>query len=115
MKSEGDEGDKASRLVLQSSQPDQMIHLIFRGLDVAIQHGAIAFQADLVRDARGLQPLIAVDLVIANDAPDALGKDLGAATGQGIDTGLFQTFKRLAERKFGSFRQVCNLDHSEGL
>ena len=38
-----------------------------------------------MRLARHLQPFVAVDLVIADDAADSFGEDLGAAPGEAIE------------------------------
>ena len=38
-----------------------------------------------MRGARSVEPLVAVDLVIADDVADAVGKDFGAAAGKRID------------------------------
>ena len=72
------------------AQLEQVVDAVFVVLDVAVEHGRVRFQADLVRRSRGLQPLAAVDLVIADDVPHAVGKNLGAAAGQRIDARVFQ-------------------------
>ena len=84
MKRQRDEGLEAVRLVLQCAQLQQVVDAVFVIFDVAVQHRGIRFQADLVRGARRVEPLVAVNLVIADDVADAVGKDLRAAAGQRI-------------------------------
>ena len=110
-----DVGHEAVRLVLQLAQPHQVIDAVFVVLDVAVEHRAVRAQPQLVRDARGLDPLVAVDLVVADDAADALVEDLRAAAGQRIHAGVAQAFQRLANRDFGAPRQVRDLHHRERL
>ena len=60
----------------------QVVDAVFVVFDVAVQHGGVRFEADLVRGARGVEPLVAVDLVIADDVADAVGEDFSAPAGQ---------------------------------
>ena len=103
------------RLVLQRAQAHQVVGAVLVVLDVAVEHGAVGAQAQLVRRARGLDPLVAVDLVIADDAPHALVEDLGAAAGQRIHAGVAQALQGLADGDLGAPRQVGDLHHREGL
>ncbi len=48
-----------------------MVGQIFARFQMTVEHSAIALQSDLVSDLGGLQPFVAVNFVIANDAPDA--------------------------------------------
>ena len=72
MERQRDEGLEAVGFVLQLAQPQQVIHAVLFGLDVAVEHGAVGVQPHLMRDARHLHPLLAGDLVIADDAPHAI-------------------------------------------
>ena len=47
-----------------------MIDAVFFVFHVAVEHGGIRVQAYLVRGAGGIEPLIAVDFVIADDVAD---------------------------------------------
>ena len=64
---------------------------------------------------RGLEPLAAVDLVIADNVAHAIGKNFGAAAGKRIHARGLQLFQRLANRKLRALRQIRDLDHGEGL
>src|SRR5581483_6118578 len=75
---------KTLGIVLQRAQPQQVIDAIFLILDVAVQHGAIGFQPELVRGAGYFQPLVSVDLVIANNTPYAVMENLRAASRERI-------------------------------
>jgi hypothetical protein len=80
---------EAARLILQRAQLEQVIDAVFVVFDVAVEHGRVRLQPDLVRQARRVEPFIAVNLVIADDVPHAVGKNFGAAAGQRIDARLF--------------------------
>ena len=67
-----------------------------------------------MRRACCLQPLVAVDFVIANDVPYPIGEDLSAATRHGIYTGLLHFGQGLGDGQLGAFRQVSYFDHGEG-
>ena len=82
MESQRDEGLEAAGFILQAAQLEQVIDAVFVVFDVAIEHGRVGFQTDLVGELRGLEPLVAVDFVIADDVADAVGENLGAAAGQ---------------------------------
>ena len=90
---------KPLRLVLQRAQLHQVVHAVLFGLDVAVEHGAVGVQARAGAPcARRLEPFVAVDLVIADDAAHALVEDLRAAAGQRIHAGVAQPLQRLADR-----------------
>ena len=82
MERQGDEGLEPTGFVLQSAELKQVIDAVFVVLDVAVEHGCIRLESDLMRKARSIQPLVAVNLVIANDVADAVGKDFRAAAGE---------------------------------
>ena len=64
--------------------------------------------------ARGVQPLVAVDLVIADDVADAVGENFRAAAGQRVDAGRFQLLQRFADRQLGALGEVRDFHHGEG-
>ena len=109
------EGHEPAGFVLQRAQARQVVHAVAVVLEVAVEHGAIGTQAQLVRRAGGFQPLVAVDLVVANDAPHPLVENLRAASGQRIHPGVAQPHQRFADRDLGAPRQVGHLHHGEGL
>src|SRR6266446_6406112 len=49
--------------------------------------------------ARGFEPLIAVNFVIADDVAHAVGENFGASSRQRVDPRFFHFFKRLADRQ----------------
>ena len=59
-----------------------MVSAVFFVFNVAVKHGGVRFQADLVRGPRGIEPLVAVNFVVANHAAHALIEDFSAAAGQ---------------------------------
>src|SRR4051794_41756887 len=64
---------------------------------MTVQHGAIRAQAQLVSDARGFNPFVTVDFVIADNAAHAFVEDFGATAGKGIHAGIAQTLQGLAD------------------
>ena len=82
MEGQRDVGHEAVGFILQLAQANQMIDAVFVVFDVAIKHRTVGAHTQLVRDAGGFNPLVAIDLVVANDAAHALVEDLGAASGQ---------------------------------
>ena len=90
---------EAAGLVLQRAQLEQVIDAVFVVFDVAVEHGRVGVQSDLVGESRSVEPLVAVDLVVADDVAHAVGENLGAAAGQRIHACGFQLFQRLADRE----------------
>ncbi len=82
MKSQRNKRLEAVGFVLQGAQADEMVGAVFFIFNVAVEHGGVRFQADLVRGARGIKPLVAVNFVVADYAAHALIEYLSAASGQ---------------------------------
>src|SRR5215472_793693 len=106
---------EAVGFVLQRAQFDQVVDAVFVVLYVTVEHGGVRLQPDLMRQARGIEPLIAVDFVVADDVADAVGEDFGASAGKGVDAGGFQLFEGFADRKPGAPGKICYFHHGEGL
>src|ERR1017187_2816841 len=109
------EGDEAVCFVLQRAQLHQVVGAGLIVFDVAVEHGAVRPKAKLVGGARGLEPFVAVDLVIANDEANAIVENLGPAPRHRIHAGVAQPLQRLADRNAAAPRQVRDLHHREGL
>ena len=92
-----------------------MIDAVLVVLDVAVEHGGIRLQPDFVGSARDLEPVVAVDFVIADDMPDAIGENLSSAAGHGIESRLFEFDQYLARRHFADLGEEGDLDHGERL
>src|SRR5580765_7399985 len=73
------EGLGAMGFILQGPEFEQMINPVFVVRDVAVKHSCIRFQANLMRELGGVQPLVSVNLVIANYVTHAVGKNLCAS------------------------------------
>src|SRR5689334_11899401 len=115
MKRQRDECLEAAGFILQRAQLQQVIDAVFIVFNVPVQHGCIGLQPKLVREARGVEPLLAVDLVIANNVANALSKDLGAAARQRVHACFLQLDKRVAKAELGNLGQESDLDHRERL
>ena len=92
-----------------------MIDAVGIVLNVAVEHGRIGLEAQLVGRARGFEPFLAVDLVVADDGAHAGGKDLRAAAGHGVDAGFAKLDQGLVDGELGAASEKCDLDHGEGL
>ncbi len=115
MKRQRDEGDEAVGLILKRPQFHQVIDAVFFVFNVPVEHGAVGMEPQLMRRARDVQPLLAGDFVIADDAADAFGENFRAAAGQRIHARVLQPFEHFARRDFRALRQISDLDHGEGL
>ena len=91
-----------------------MIHPVFVILDVAVEHGRAPLQSDLVRKACSIKPVAAINLVIANDVANAIGKISAPLLGS-LSTPEALSCSRVAHLEFGALRQVRYLDHGKGL
>ena len=114
MKRQWDERLEAAGFILHGAQFHQVIDAVLIVLHMAVEHRSVRSESDLMRQPRGVQPLIAVDLVVTNNVAHAVGKNLSPAAGQRIDTRIFQLPQRLRDGQFRALRQIGHLDHGEG-
>jgi hypothetical protein len=114
MKGQRDKGLKAPGVILHGAQAQHMVDAVLIVLDVPVQHGCVGTQPKLVGGARCLQPLVAVDLVVADDVAHAIGENLRPAPRQGIHAGLLHLDQRFANGQLGAPREVGYLNHGEG-
>ena len=97
---------KPRRLVLERAQSQQVVDLVLGLLDVAVEHRAVGLDAHAVRDAVDLDPLVGVELAVADHLAHLGMEDLGAAAGQAAETGIahpaqtssIESFSRLANQ-----------------
>src|ERR1051326_722475 len=115
MECQGDVRLETAGLVLHCAQLGQVVDAVLIVLDVPVEHRRVRLQPDLVRELRRVQPLRAIDLVIADDVPYAVGEYFGAATGERIYSRLFQLQQRIAYAQLRDLRQERHLDHGERL
>ena len=59
-----------------------MVDAVFVVLDVAVEHSRVRLQSDLVGELGGFEPLVAVNLMVADDVAYAVGKNFSAAAGE---------------------------------
>ena len=77
-----------------------MLDALFVRLDVAVQHGGVGAQSDLMRRARDIEPLLPADFMVANNFAHARIENFRAAAGQRIDAGFLQLEQRVAIESF---------------
>src|ERR1039458_4893983 len=111
MKGKWNKSLEAPGLILQGAQFEQVVDAVLVVFDMAVEHGGVRFQPDLVGKASGIEPLIAVNLVIANNVPHAIGKNFSAAAGQRIHARLFHFFQRLEDRQLDRKSTRLNSSH----
>src|SRR5260370_38385779 len=70
-----DESLEAASLILQGAQFEQVIDAAFVVFDVAVEHGGVRFQPDLIGEARGIEPLIAINFGIADNVPHPIANN----------------------------------------
>ena len=115
VKRQRDEGLESAGLVLERPQLQQVVDAVLFVLDVAVEHGAVRLEAQVVRRARHLDPLVGRDLVVADNAPHPFAEDLGAASGERVHAGLDQPRDRFGVGGPRSLRQVGDLHHGQRL
>src|SRR5205823_3340364 len=96
MKSKWDKGLKSARLVLKFTQPAEMVDSMPRVFDMAVEHGGIGAQPELVGFAMNPNPGVAVGLVLANLVTHIRVKNLGAASRQTSQPSLFEFRQNIA-------------------
>ena len=66
-----------------------VVYPVFVVLHMPVEHGGVGFETHFVGQAGSVQPLIAINLVVANNMAHPVGKNLRAAAGQRIHAGCF--------------------------
>src|ERR1035437_1118498 len=97
MKRQRNEGLESAGLILHGAQLQQVVNAVFVVLNVAVEHGGVGLETQLVGQPGRLQPFVAVDLVVANDGSHAGGKDLSAAAGHGVNPSVAQLDQSLLD------------------
>src|ERR1700730_4806402 len=113
VKRQRNECSEAVRFILQFTQGQKMIDALFFRFDVAVKHRSVGAQADFMRRARDVEPLLAADLVVADNFPHPRMKNFGAAAGQRVHARILERQESVANRKLGDAREVSHLDHRE--
>src|SRR5262245_51146146 len=101
MEGQWNEGLEAARLVLQLAQPNQMVDAVPWFLDVAVEHGRVGAQAQLMGLAMNADPGVAVGLVLADFVAHLGMKDLRPAAGQTTQACLLELGEEVARRPAG--------------
>ena len=114
MKCQRNKRYEAVGFILKLAKFKQVVHTLFLGFHVAIKHGGIGSQPDFVRLASDAQPHLSAGFMVANNLAHARVKDLRAAAGQGVYTGVFHFLQRVLDGKFGNARKISDFHHGEG-
>src|SRR4051794_3509110 len=84
-------------LVLKLSELDQMVHALFVGLDMAIQHRRILLEAQFGSCSGHHLPLFAVQFLTEQFTVDALTQYLYSAARKGVEASLDEIRQRLVD------------------
>src|SRR5688572_31297954 len=114
MKREWYETLESPGLVLKLTQPDEMIHALFEGFDVSVQHRRVRPDAHLVNSSGDFQPALAGNLVSGNQGSRTFGKNLRSAAGAASKSGLTDSLDNPLERLASDFGEEIQLHHREG-
>src|SRR5260370_7610610 len=82
---------------------------------MAVKHRRVRLQTNLVGHAGRIEPLLAADLVVANDVTHALSKNLCTPAGKRIHARGLELFQGLADRKLRALRQIRHFHHGKSL
>src|SRR5262249_352980 len=98
MERQRNESLKAASSVLQLAQADHMINAVSRVFDMAIEHGSVRAQTQLMGLAVNANPGIGVGLVLTDFVADFGMKNLRAPAGQTAEPGVFEFGENVACR-----------------
>ena len=85
------------------------------GLDVAVEHGAVGADAELVRGAVHADVVGAAELLVGDLLAHGRAERLGAATGHGVEPRLAQRDEHVGPRHLLDAGDVRDLDRGERL
>src|SRR6266851_5498457 len=101
MKRQWDKGLEPPDFVLQRANPNQVVDAMPGFLDVAIKHGGVGAQAELVSFPMNANPGVGVGLMLADFVADFGMEDFRPAARQAAETGLFKFGENVARRPSG--------------
>src|SRR5262249_39268403 len=110
MEGQGNKGLKTAGLVLQLSQPAEVVDAVSSVLDVAVKHGGIGTQAECVCLAVDADPGVGIRFVFANPVANLGMKDLGPAARQTAETRRLEFRKDIARGPAGEARKPVPFD-----
>ena len=115
MVGERDVGEESAGLVLQGAELREMGDPVLRRLHVAVEHGAVGRNAELVGDAMHPEPFLTGELPLRDGGPDRRAEDLRPAAGQTGEPRLPHRQQHLALGDLLDPSQVGDLDRGQRL
>src|SRR5437899_9405918 len=109
MECQRNEGLEAAGFILQLAKPNQVIDAVAGLLDVAIKHGGIGAQIELVSFAMNANPGVGVGLVLANLVADFRMEDFSAAARQAAQADFFEFSENIPSRQARQAREPIPL------
>ncbi len=104
---------EATGLVLHVAQALEVLEAVIESLDVAKHHRRAGAQAELMADAHGFEPVVAIALERGDSIADAVYEDLAAAAGDRPEARFHEFRDDLAERHAEDLREVIELRRAE--
>ena len=104
-----DKRSEAAGLFLQLVKPLEVIHPVFDVLAYAEHHGRGRAHAQLVGGAMHVKPVLGQALEPGYLVADFVVENFGAASGDGIQSGIAQTHNSVADAQLAVFRYGNNL------
>ena len=108
-----DERGEAARLVLHVAQAAQMLDAVVDALDMAEHHCGRAAQAEPVRDAHDLEPVVRVALQRRDLVADLVDENFAAAAGNRAEPRFLEARDDLLQRHAEDFREMVELRRRE--
>ena len=109
------ERDETTGLILELTQAQHVIDPMTRLLDVAVQHRGGCLQTLAMGEAMDARPVFPMRVVVNNLVADLLVKDLGAAAGERIETGIDQFVQNLVSGQAADPLEPVDLGGGERL
>ncbi len=86
---------------LKLAELDQVADALGGGFDVAVEHGGVGIDAQLVGGAMDFEPAVVADFALEDFIVDAVVEDFRAAAGQAAEAGLAQGERAFRGRSGG--------------
>ena len=115
MERERNERLEAAGLVLQRAGAQHVVDAFLGGLDVAVEHRHVRAHAEPVGEPVNGQVAVGVRLVVADLGAHALGEDLGAAAGQGVEPRVHEIPEHLLVGHAVELGEERDLDRGKAL
>ena len=109
MECQRNKGLEAPGLVLQFAEPQQMIRAVIRILDMPVEHGGVAPQAEFMRRSMNPEPLVGVCFVFADLVANLRMEDFCTTSWQTSQANVLELFEDVTDRTLGEMTEPVDL------